>query len=85
MKKILIFLLKGYKKHISPHLGENCRFKPTCSEYAMQAIEIHGSLKGILLTIWRILRCNPFGKVGYDPVPLKGTWKNPEKDTWKEK
>lgn len=76
MKKIAIVILKGYKKYISPHLGNNCRFTPTCSEYAMDAIEIHGIIKGSLLASWRILRCNPFGKVGYDPPPIKGRWKN---------
>lgn len=76
MKKLLIALLKGYKKHISPHMGNNCRFTPTCSEYAMEAIETHGSVKGSLLSTWRLLRCNPFGKVGYDPPPPKGRWVN---------
>lgn len=84
MKRILLALLRGYKKHISPHLGDNCRFTPTCSEYAMDAISVHGSIKGILLTIWRVLRCNPFGKVGYDPVPPKHSWKNDERHIWKE-
>ncbi len=85
MKKILLALLRGYKKYISPHLGKNCRFTPTCSEYAMQAIEIHGSAKGVLLGTWRLLRCNPFGKVGYDPPPPKGHWKNPERQIYREK
>ena len=84
MKWILIKLLKGYKKYISPHLGNNCRFTPTCSEYAMEAIEIHGSIKGIFLTTWRFLRCNPFGKVGYDPPPEKGKWKNPSRKIRRE-
>lgn len=85
MKRILLALLRFYKKRISPHMGDNCRFTPTCSEYAMQAIETHGSIKGIVLTVWRLLRCNPFGKVGYDPPPEKGAWKNPEKHVWREK
>lgn len=85
IKKFFLLLLRGYKKYISPHLGDNCRFKPTCSEYAMQAIETHGSIKGIILASWRLLRCNPFGKVGYDPVPPKGQWKNSERHIWKEK
>ncbi|MDL2325203.1 membrane protein insertion efficiency factor YidD [Ruminococcaceae bacterium OttesenSCG-928-A16] len=85
MKRFLIFIIKGYKKRISPHLGNNCRFKPSCSEYAMEALEIHGSAKGLLLASWRILRCNPFGKVGFDPVPPKGSWKNPQRHVWKEK
>ena len=69
IKRAVLALLRGYKRWISPHLGNNCRFVPTCSEYAMQAVEIHGVLKGGLLSLWRILRCNPFHKGGYDPVP----------------
>jgi len=85
MKRFLIALIRGYKKYISPHLGNNCRFLPTCSEYAMQALQIHGVVKGLLLSLWRFLRCNPFGKVGYDPVPLKGTWKNPNRNLRRER
>jgi putative membrane protein insertion efficiency factor len=72
----LIAPIRFYKKHISPGLGHHCRFTPTCSEYAMQAIERHGCIKGLILSAWRILRCNPFGKWGYDPVPEKGRWKS---------
>ena len=57
MTRLLIALLKGYKKYISPHLGHHCRFVPTCSEYAMQALAVHGFFKGTLLTVWRLLRC----------------------------
>ncbi len=77
MKTLLLWLLRGYKRFISPMLGQNCRFSPSCSEYAMQAIQIHGAAKGSVLMAWRLLRCNPFGKVGYDPPPEKGYWKNP--------
>jgi len=49
----------------------NCRYHPSCSQYAKEAVETHGALKGALLAIWRILRCNPFGGMGYDPVPEK--------------
>lgn len=69
MKKLLIGLLKCYKRHISPNLGPACKYVPTCSEYAMEAIETHGAFRGSLLAIKRILRCNPFSKGGYDPVP----------------
>ena len=79
IKRALLALLRGYKRWISPHLGNNCRFVPTCSEYAMQAVEIHGVLKGGLLSLWRILRCNPLGKYGYDPVPEKGRWRSDER------
>ena len=80
MKKLVLALLRGYKKYISPSLGNNCRFLPTCSEYAMEAVECHGILKGGLLSIWRILRCNPFGRRGYDPVPEKGRWRSDERN-----
>ena len=79
VKRFLILLLKGYKKFISPLLGDNCRLYPTCSVYAMQAIEIHGPVKGCILAAWRVLRCNPFCKGGVDPVPPMGKWRNAEK------
>ena len=70
--RFLIKLLRGYKRYISPHLGHHCRFVPTCSEYAMQALATHGLVKGLLLTTWRLLRCQPFAKFGYDSVPRRG-------------
>ena len=79
MKKILIKLIRGYKKYISPALGNNCRFSPTCSEYMMEALDVHGLGKGLLLSVWRLMRCSPFGKSGYDPVPESGMWKNPNR------
>ncbi|MBQ6331231.1 MAG: membrane protein insertion efficiency factor YidD [Clostridia bacterium] len=69
MKRILLAMLRFYKRNISPLLPNACRFTPTCSEYAMEAIQKHGALKGTGLAIWRVLRCNPFCKGGYDPVP----------------
>ncbi len=70
MKKICISLIKFYRKYISPLKGHStCIFYPTCSEYAIQAYEKYGFFKGTLLTVWRVLRCNPWGKGGYDPVP----------------
>ena len=75
MKTLMIALLRFYRYAISPMLGRNCRFHPTCSEYAIEAIQVHGALKGLLLGAWRILRCHPFGAHGYDPVPPKGKWK----------
>ena len=71
--------IRLYKRWISPGLGHNCRFTPTCSEYAIQAIQVHGCLKGLLLTAWRIARCNPFGRWGYDPVPEPGRWRSPHR------
>ncbi len=58
-----------YRTAISPYLPPSCRFTPTCSEYALQALKKHGIIKGTALAVWRILRCNPFGGSGYDPVP----------------
>jgi len=71
MKTLLIKLIEFYRKGISPYKTPCCRFTPTCSEYAIEAIRIHGSLKGIALAFWRILRCNPLCKGGFDPVPEK--------------
>ena len=71
MKRPLIWLIKFYRKNISPKIPPSCKFTPTCSQYGLEAIERFGSIKGSYLTIRRILRCNPFGKSGYDPVPLK--------------
>ncbi len=69
MKRILIAMLRFYKRYISPLLPDACIYTPTCSEYAMEAIRKHGAFKGTGLAIWRVLRCNPFAKGGYDPVP----------------
>lgn len=72
IKKFLIFLIRTYQLTISPRFSHgSCRFTPTCSQYAIEAIEIHGIFKGSLLAFWRILRCNPFNKGGWDPVPPK--------------
>ncbi|OGU30745.1 MAG: membrane protein insertion efficiency factor YidD [Ignavibacteria bacterium GWA2_35_9] len=68
MKTVLVMLIKGYKKIISPLFLPSCRFYPTCSEYGIQAITKYGAIKGGLKTAWRILRCNPLNKGGYDPV-----------------
>lgn len=76
IKRLLIWLLRGYKRFISPLLGDNCRFYPSCSAYAMQAIEVHGAVKGCILAAWRLLRCNPLCKGGLDPVPPKGKWRS---------
>ena len=70
MKKILIGMVKIYQKYLSPLKGHStCIYFPTYSQYAVEAIEKYGALKGGLLAVWRILRCNPFAKGGYDPVP----------------
>lgn len=69
MKKILIFLIKFYRDFLSPLKAPSCRFVPTCSEYAWIAVERYGALKGGWMALRRILRCHPFHKGGYDPVP----------------
>ena len=69
MKKLLTRLVLFYRKNISPLRPPCCRFIPTCSEYALEALEKYGALKGSWLTFKRLLRCNPFSKGGYDPVP----------------
>lgn len=68
MKFILIYLIKFYQKAVSPLFPPSCRFYPTCSEYAVQAITKYGFFLGSIKAVWRILRCNPFNKGGYDPL-----------------
>ncbi|HLF82819.1 MAG TPA: membrane protein insertion efficiency factor YidD [Blastocatellia bacterium] len=68
MKVVLILFIRAYRLLISPLLPPSCRFTPTCSEYAMQAIEKHGALRGVYLAARRLLRCHPFHSGGYDPV-----------------
>ena len=72
MKHIMIWLIGLYRKFISPLKPPCCRFTPTCSAYAIEAFQKRGFFAGLILTTWRILRCNPFGRGGYDPVPEKG-------------
>lgn len=69
MKKIFIYLIRFYQKHISSYTQPRCRYNPTCSAYAVTAIERFGAFKGGLMAISRILRCNPLGGYGLDPVP----------------
>lgn len=71
MKQIMLWIIRFYRKFISPYIPPRCRFYPTCSTYALTAYEKHGFFKGTVLTVWRILRCNPFGKGGVDYVPEK--------------
>ncbi|HTW30535.1 MAG TPA: membrane protein insertion efficiency factor YidD [Candidatus Sulfotelmatobacter sp.] len=78
LQRAVLQLLRAYKWAISPLLPPACRYVPTCSEYAMEAVERHGVLRGALMSAWRLLRCHPFAKGGYDPVPQSGT------DRWQE-
>lgn len=68
MRAVFMFFIRIYQKVISPFLPPSCRFVPTCSEYSYQSLKKHGVFKGSILSLWRILRCNPFNKGGYDPV-----------------
>ena len=74
MKRLLLALIRWYRSEISPYRAPCCRFIPTCSTYALEAVEVHGAVKGGLLSLWRILRCHPFHREKgfiYDPVPPK--------------
>ena len=68
-QQMALALIRFYRRFISPALPPSCRFQPTCSEYADEAIARYGIIKGGRLAAWRILRCNPFGRGGYDPIP----------------
>lgn len=72
---LLIALIWIYRQTISPLLPASCRFYPSCSAYALKAIQIHGSAKGTALACWRLLRCNPWNRGGIDPVPQRGNWR----------
>jgi putative membrane protein insertion efficiency factor len=73
MRRLLIGLVKGYRLLLSPWLGASCRFEPTCSVYAIEALERHGAMVGSGLTLCRIARCQPWCQGGHDPVPTRGT------------
>jgi putative membrane protein insertion efficiency factor len=68
LKRVPLALIRFYQKAISPGLPRSCRFEPTCSQYAYDAIETHGTIRGTAMAIWRLLRCNPMNDGGYDPV-----------------
>lgn len=70
MRGFIIRLIRFYQRHISAHLPARCRFYPTCSAYAVDAVKYYGVLRGGLMAVWRILRCNPLNPGGYDPVPI---------------
>jgi putative membrane protein insertion efficiency factor len=75
MKYVLMALIRAYQQTVSRMLGPVCRYYPSCSHYGYEAISVHGSAKGTVLTAWRILRCNPWSAGGVDPVPPRGTWR----------
>ncbi|MCF7988750.1 MAG: membrane protein insertion efficiency factor YidD [Methylovulum sp.] len=76
MRIILIAIIKFYKYFISPLLGSNCRFYPSCSTYSLEALQRHGAIVGFYLTLRRLLKCHPFHEGGIDPVPEKFGNKN---------
>ena len=83
MKHVMIWLIRLYQRFISPLKPASCRFTLTCSQYAVEAFMKRGFFVGFALTVWRILRCNPFSKGGYDPVPERG-FRNPRADGSKD-
>ncbi len=80
MKRFVLFWIRAYQAGLSPLLPASCRFTPTCSEYARQAVELHGAAKGSWLAVKRIGRCHPFGGQGHDPVP--GAERDPGESAW---
>ena len=71
MKQVLILLVRVYQWTLRPFIGAHCRFEPSCSAYAVEALQIHGALRGVELSTRRVLRCNPWNEGGMDPVPAK--------------
>jgi hypothetical protein len=72
MKHLAILLIRGYQRLIGPMLPRTCKFEPSCSVYAIEAFRKKGFFRGVALTTWRLLRCNPWGRGGYDPVERAG-------------
>jgi uncharacterized protein len=81
VKTVLVDLLRAYKWVVSPMLPPACRYVPTCSEYAMEAVERHGVFYGSAMALWRLLRCNPFAKGGFDPVPIERSFAQADNET----
>lgn len=75
MRSLLLGLIWVYRHTISPILPPTCRYHPSCSAYGFEALQVHGAAKGTVLTVWRVLRCNPFTPGGLDPVPARGAWR----------
>ena len=72
LKVAVVAAIRAYKRWISPLMPARCRFVPSCSSYALEALEKHGLVRGGYLTVWRLLRCQPFARSGLDPVPSRG-------------
>lgn len=77
LRRPALALIRAYQRGISPYTPPACQFTPVCSQYAIEALQRHGLAKGLVLTAWRILRCNPITGGGLDPVPAPGMWRNP--------
>lgn len=80
--KLLVLLIRAYQVVLSPFVGGACRFLPSCSAYAIEAVGSHGAMRGTVLTVRRLSRCHPFGRAGFDPVPARRD-AHPEPRTWK--
>jgi putative membrane protein insertion efficiency factor len=76
LRTLVVFAIRVYQRLVSPMMGERCRYYPSCSEYAAQAITNFGILRGLVLAGWRVLRCNPFSHGGYDPVEAQRLFKS---------
>ncbi|HET9124326.1 MAG TPA: membrane protein insertion efficiency factor YidD [Solirubrobacteraceae bacterium] len=81
LRRTVTLPIRVYQYAISPMFGPRCRYYPSCSEYAVQAVEGYGILRGLVLAGWRLLRCNPFSRGGYDPVEAQGLFKSHGPDT----
>ncbi|MGQ0612287.1 MAG: membrane protein insertion efficiency factor YidD [Planctomycetaceae bacterium] len=75
MRRLFVALIDAYRRLVSPLLPPLCRFHPSCSAYAREAVQVHGAAKGVLLALLRLLRCNPACRGGEDPVPVAGRWR----------
>jgi putative membrane protein insertion efficiency factor len=72
---VLLGLIWVYRSAVGPMVGGRCRFHPSCSAYAAEAVRVHGAVKGVMLSVWRVLRCSPLTPGGPDPVPQAGSWR----------
>lgn len=77
IRALVLWPLRAYQRGVSPYLPPACLYTPVCSQYAVDSVRRHGPFKGLVLTTWRILRCNPFSHGGVDPTPAPGMWRNP--------
>lgn len=76
LRSLVIAPIRGYQRFISPALPRSCKYEPTCSQYAVEAVRTEGVLKGLVLASWRILRCNPWSHGGYDPVSAQRVFRS---------